>query len=201
MNCPCCRRETQPHLFCSFCEVYMGNPSTGAKAGVARRFAAQLLDAFSMFVLFWLTFMLAGVLLVATNSIGLWFLVFFGAAVAHVIFSLGFLARGKTIGKWMVGVRVIDKINGSEPGIGRMLVRETLGKIVSGVFFSLGYFWAIFDPDGQAWHDKIAGTVVVRNSVFAAAPAPQAPPPLLCQACGAGLQYGSQFCVGCGGRV
>jgi uncharacterized RDD family membrane protein YckC len=26
----------------------------------------------------------------------------------------------------------------------------------------LGFFWIAFDPDHQAWHDKIAGTVVVR---------------------------------------
>jgi uncharacterized RDD family membrane protein YckC len=27
----------------------------------------------------------------------------------------------------------------------------------------LGYFWAIWDKDNQAWHDKIAGTVVVKE--------------------------------------
>jgi uncharacterized RDD family membrane protein YckC len=44
-----------------------------------------------------------------------------------------------------------------------MLVREVVGKMVSGFFFGLRYFWAIWDPDNQAWHDKIAGTLVVRK--------------------------------------
>jgi uncharacterized RDD family membrane protein YckC len=26
----------------------------------------------------------------------------------------------------------------------------------------LGFFWIAFDEGNQAWHDKIAGTVVVR---------------------------------------
>jgi uncharacterized RDD family membrane protein YckC len=26
----------------------------------------------------------------------------------------------------------------------------------------LGFLWIIWDPERQAWHDKIAGTVVVR---------------------------------------
>jgi uncharacterized RDD family membrane protein YckC len=26
----------------------------------------------------------------------------------------------------------------------------------------LGFIWIAFDDGGQAWHDKIAGTVVVR---------------------------------------
>ena len=90
------------------------------------------------------------------------------AAIGYIVFLLLFLAKGKTPGKAIMGIRVTDKRNGSLPGIGRMLLRETLGKIVSGFLFGLGYLWAIFDRDAQAWHDKIAGTVVLK----AAAPQP-----------------------------
>jgi len=68
-------------------------------------------------------------------------------------------------------IRAADKRSGGLPGFGRMLLRETLGKIVSGLFLGLGYFWAVFDRDSQAWHDKIAGTVVLKK---AAAPQPLA---------------------------
>ncbi len=34
---------------------------------------------------------------------------------------------------------------------------------LSKLFLGLGFFWAIWDKDGQAWHDKIAGTVVLRK--------------------------------------
>jgi uncharacterized RDD family membrane protein YckC len=85
------------------------------------------------------------------------------AIIGYVGFLLFFLAQGKTPGKSIAGLRVADKRNGSFPGVGRMLLRETLGKFVSGLFLGLGYFWAIFDRDCQAWHDKIAGTVVLKS--------------------------------------
>jgi predicted anti-sigma-YlaC factor YlaD len=87
-----------------------------------------------------------------------------------------------------------------------MLVREIVGKFVSGLFLGIGYFWAIFDKEGQAWHDKIAGTVVTRQSsvhapqpvvIAAAAPTGAA---RFCSACGATIQGASQFCASCGSR-
>lgn len=44
-----------------------------------------------------------------------------------------------------------------------MILRETIGKFLSGLVLGLGYFWAIWDKDSQAWHDKIAGTVVIKR--------------------------------------
>ena len=52
---------------------------------------------------------------------------------------------------------------GDIPGFGKMFVREVPGRFVSALVFGLGYFWAIIDRNGQAWHDRIAGTVVVRT--------------------------------------
>jgi uncharacterized RDD family membrane protein YckC len=83
------------------------------------------------------------------------------AALSYFLLFLWFLARGQTPGKWLVDIRAVDKRNGSEPGLGRMLLRETFGKWVSGCFFGLGWFWVIWDRDAQAWHDKIARTVVL----------------------------------------
>ena len=44
-----------------------------------------------------------------------------------------------------------------------MLLREIVGKTVSFLFFGLGFYWAIWDKDRQAWHDKIAGTLVLEK--------------------------------------
>ena len=43
------------------------------------------------------------------------------------------------------------------------LVRA-LGAAFSVVVFFLGFLWIAFDREKQGWHDKIAGTVVVRQS-------------------------------------
>lgn len=63
----------------------------------------------------------------------------------------------------MLGEQVVDRREGNFPGFWRMILRELIGKSVSSLFLGLGYFWAIWDKDGQAWHDKISGTVVVHK--------------------------------------
>ena len=52
-------------------------------------------------------------------------------------------------------------ISGKPAGFLGMLVRETVGKFVSGLILSLGYLWLLWDPDRQTWHDKIVSTVIM----------------------------------------
>ncbi len=68
---------------------------------------------------------------------------------------------GGTIGKLILGLRVVDQ-NYQKISWGRAILREIIGKFISGLVFSLGYLWVIFDSKKQAWHDKIAGTYVVK---------------------------------------
>lgn len=42
-------------------------------------------------------------------------------------------------------------------------MRETIGKILSGVVFNLGYLWIAIDDKEQTWHDKIAKTFVIHE--------------------------------------
>lgn len=51
---------------------------------------------------------------------------------------------------------------GAIPGFGAMFVREVFGRFLSGLVSGVGYLWALIDKNGQAWHDKLAGTVVVK---------------------------------------
>jgi uncharacterized RDD family membrane protein YckC len=163
MICPKCQMETAPSSFCGACDIYLFDPSAGTKAGVAPRFMALLLDGIFLWILFFGILILrivagaagrgsGAVLLLTTFSLTL---------VAYTILSIWFLCQGTSLGKWLVGIRVVDKSNGHVPGLGRMLVREIIGKFFSGLSLGLGYFWAIWDRNAQAWHDKIAGTLVV----------------------------------------
>jgi uncharacterized RDD family membrane protein YckC len=72
-------------------------------------------------------------------------------------------AYGLTPGKWMLGIRVIKAEAGSPAGFWRMFLRETIGRIVSGILCYLGYLWAVVDANRQGWHDKIAKTLVIRT--------------------------------------
>lgn len=183
-TCPACKQETPSLFFCHACDAFLANPRAGKRAGVARRLAALFLDGVAFWVVFFVILILAGAVGAGLTggsrsandaAAGVWgttFTLLF-AIVGYVIFLLWFLGQGKTPGKWLVGIRAVNKTDGGIPGLGRMLVRETFGKFCSGIFFGLGYFWAIWDPGGQGWHDKIAGTLVVHGgSPVSASPRP-----------------------------
>lgn len=164
MICTVCSREIEPTFFCSFCDTYTSQPTLGWKAGIARRWGALILDGFALWTFFFVILALS----VQPgrdppDTTGFSFATFFWAVILHTVFSLWFLAQGKTVGKWLLGMQVVRKNDGSNPGLGGMLVREIIGKTVSGFFLGIGYFAAIWDRDSQAWHDKIAGTVVLRT--------------------------------------
>jgi uncharacterized RDD family membrane protein YckC len=146
--------------FCSWCEAYVANPDSGKKAGVGRRFLATILDG----VVFSVLFLVITAVFAAMMDPGGVIAILFFSWLAYAAVLLWFLSQGLTPGKMLVGERVVEHLRGGPPGIGKMFVREVFGKFVSGLVFGLGYFWAIWDRDGQAWHDKIAGTVVVRRS-------------------------------------
>ena len=165
MICPACNAETAPALFCHTCDAYLPNFKLGTKGSVARRIAAFLVDVAAFWGIILLIGLLAG--LVGQQSSGLGIMTFFWGFVAYTGFTAWFLGQGKTIGKAALRIRAVDKRNGANPGFGRMFIRETLGKWISGLVLGLGWLWAIFDRDGQAWHDKVAGTVVLKEGVLA----------------------------------
>ncbi len=69
----------------------------------------------------------------------------------------------KTPGRKMVGIVVVDQAR-KEISFWRGLLREVIGKTVSGAVLYLGFIWAGFDQRKQAWHDKIASTYVIRRA-------------------------------------
>jgi uncharacterized RDD family membrane protein YckC len=79
-------------------------------------------------------------------------------AVAIVLF---WVSRQATPGKMALGARIVDAQTGEAPGTGQLIARY-LGYYVSTIPLLLGFVWVAFDPRKQGWHDKMAGTVVVR---------------------------------------
>jgi uncharacterized RDD family membrane protein YckC len=72
------------------------------------------------------------------------------------------VAKQATPGKMLLSLRVVDAKTGSSLSIAQGLVRY-VGYFVSAIPFCLGLIWVGFDSKKQGWHDKIAGTVVVRS--------------------------------------
>ncbi len=71
------------------------------------------------------------------------------------------LKRGSTPGKDAISAKIVDAKTGNSPTLGQSVIRY-LGYYVSTIVFGLGIIWVAFDPRKQGWHDKMAGTVVVR---------------------------------------
>ena len=66
-----------------------------------------------------------------------------------------------TPGKLMLRLRIVDAGTGGEPGLRQWCLRY-IGYLISTLPLLLGFFWAAWDPRRQGWHDKLAGTVVIR---------------------------------------
>ncbi|MEI7868034.1 MAG: RDD family protein [Candidatus Methylumidiphilus sp.] len=78
--------------------------------------------------------------------------------VAVVLF---WIAKQATPGKMAISARIADAETGKKPSAGQLTIRY-LGYYVSMIPLFLGIFWVAFDRRKQGWHDKLAGTVVVR---------------------------------------
>ena len=68
--------------------------------------------------------------------------------------------RGSTIGGIICGLKVV-RLDDRPIDWGTAIARA-LGCFLSLVVVGLGFIWVAFDAQRQSWHDKIAGTTVVR---------------------------------------
>ena len=82
--------------------------------------------------------------------------------IATVAYYVYFTAKGQTLGKKALKIRVVRVENGEAPGYTKAFLREVVGKMVSAAVLGLGYLWMLWDGKKQTWYDKIAGTVVVK---------------------------------------
>jgi uncharacterized RDD family membrane protein YckC/cytoskeletal protein CcmA (bactofilin family) len=91
-------------------------------------------------------------LLLHTGKMNLLFLAAYGAVMWKI--------RGATLGGIICHLQVV-RVDGRELDWTTAIVRA-LGCFLSLVSLGLGFIWIAIDRDRQGWHDKIAGTLVVR---------------------------------------
>lgn len=73
------------------------------------------------------------------------------------------IMKQATPGKMAISARIVDAASGEAPSPGQLIGRY-FAYIVSTIPFGLGILWVAFDRKKQGWHDKLAGTVVIRNA-------------------------------------
>ncbi|MDB5763126.1 MAG: hypothetical protein JWQ21_2121 [Herminiimonas sp.] len=79
-------------------------------------------------------------------------------AIAVIAF---WMARHAMPGKMAISATIVDEKTGGPPSAGQHVGRY-FGYFLSAIPFGLGFLWVAFDKKKQGWHDKLAGTVVVR---------------------------------------
>lgn len=138
-----------------------------------QRFAAWLIDGVVLTILIWLAgFLITLLLEVATQATGdltdpaalIFSLLSLTVLLLLQFFYFGYLwsQKAQSIGMGLLNIKVV-KADGSRMSFATAGLRGTVGYWISGLVFGLGYLWAAFDPQHQAWHDKLFGTAVLKT--------------------------------------
>jgi uncharacterized RDD family membrane protein YckC len=82
-------------------------------------------------------------------------------AIAVILF---WIYKSATPGKMALKLTIVDAKTGKKPSTGQ-LVGRYFAYYVSILPLLMGIIWVGIDKRKQGWHDKLAGTVVIRNTV------------------------------------
>lgn len=81
-------------------------------------------------------------------------------AIAVIVF---WVYKSATPGKMATKLTIVDAKTGGKPSTGQFIGRY-LGYYISTIPLFLGIIWVGIDKRKQGWHDKLAGTVVIRSN-------------------------------------
>ena len=70
------------------------------------------------------------------------------------------IATGQSLGKMIAGLRIVSS-EGGHPSVGPLVLRQTLGYLLTLATVGLGFLLSVFGRKGRALHDYISGTQVV----------------------------------------
>ena len=156
---------------------YAPGPTGGTPGGMGKRLLARIIDGVLLFVVLMIFAVPMGVFSAfsssssstAVNGAGIAANLGFNliALLIGAGYEIGMIgARGATIGKQLVGIKVINIETGAIPGFGPAALRwliPTIGSFFCGIGELLVYISPFFDNSGrqQGWHDKVAKTQVV----------------------------------------
>lgn len=94
-------------------------------------------------------------------SFGFWDVIFNYVlpAIAVILF---WIYKSATPGKIVLRLSIVDAKTGLKPSNGQLIGRY-FAYYISAIPLMLGIIWVGIDRRKQGWHDKLSGTIVVRN--------------------------------------
>ena len=130
--------------------------ATTEKAGFGTRFLAVLIDLIGLGIVSGLLVAITGGDPSGRGANGLQTLI----GVAYFCYFWSAAGKGQTPGMRALNIRVV-KTDGSQLDYVGAFIRY-IGLVISIACLFIGVIWAAFDGQKQGWHDKIAGTYVVK---------------------------------------
>ena len=82
-------------------------------------------------------------------------------AIAVVLF---WVYKSATPGKMAFQLTIVDAKSGGKPSTGQLVIRY-IGYYLASLPLLLGIIWVGIDKRKQGWHDKLAGTVVLKDNL------------------------------------
>lgn len=147
----------------------MSRPDFEEYAGFFRRFAAVLIDSIFFLVITLLVHAIVSdgssvTVYVEDGSFGFESDGGWTEQLVYAIITIGMWKKMLgTPGKLLMECHVVDARTGEAIGVTQGVIRY-LAYFVSLIPFGLGFFWILWDKRKQGFHDKIAKTVVVRET-------------------------------------
>ncbi|MBS1796370.1 MAG: RDD family protein [Acidobacteria bacterium] len=86
-----------------------------------------------------------------------WLIMLLLALTNFVIFPM---FNGQSIGKMLTGIRIVRK-DGTPPSFWQLLVRHTIGYLLTALTLGLGFLFSALNARGRAFQDLVGGTVVI----------------------------------------
>jgi uncharacterized RDD family membrane protein YckC len=83
-----------------------------------------------------------------------------GTLIAVVYEVYFFTSTGQTPAMKLMSIKLVNA-NGELLTVGPAIIR-VLVAFISGIALGIGYLWMLWDPNKQTWHDKAAGSFVIR---------------------------------------
>jgi uncharacterized RDD family membrane protein YckC len=140
-------------------------PAVTTYAGFWVRFAALIIDNVIVFIANFIIGFFAGIFMQADGMTQSQVSAISG--VLGLVVSFGYFiwmthVYGATVGKKALGIRVVG-VNGEKLSFWKVVLRETVGKILSAIIIYIGFVMAAFTSKKQGLHDFIAGSTVTQN--------------------------------------
>jgi len=160
LNWPAPNPQDAPQPFAASARV--GNE---AMATFGWRFLGRILDSLNSFVAYLGILMLTALIMTVSGADeGSTTATVVTLAGAGVVIGLQIMWEGNGGSPFRrgIGVLIVDQHTYQPIGPWRAFVRILVANF-SLLFFGLGFLWMLWDKNSQTWHDKAAGSVVVKR--------------------------------------